>query len=250
MEFREATTDDSESLRSIAADSLAATYTTFLSESTIEDALEQWYATDAITDLLESDDSLVLVAVDDEPVAFSQCEIVGDEETVGQIHWLHVHPDARGEGLGSRLFTRTREELLDVGAEVIHGFVLAENEFGNRFYEEHGFEHAGTRSIQVGGDTYTENVYTESAGEPVEWRSLEQRDVGDGSTIYVSFGEPARGSLAPFYSAYETDSGTDRYGWYCGNCESFDNAMDAMGRIKCNACGNQRKATRWDASYL
>jgi hypothetical protein len=26
--------------------------------------------------------------------------------------------------------------------------------------------------------------------------------------------------------------------------------MDSMGRIVCNNCGNKRKATRWDASYL
>jgi primosomal protein N' len=36
----------------------------------------------------------------------------------------------------------------------------------------------------------------------------------------------------------------------CSNCESFDIAMDSMERLECNDCGNQKKPTRWDASYL
>ncbi|HET7324804.1 MAG TPA: DUF5816 domain-containing protein, partial [Halococcus sp.] len=42
---------------------------------------------------------------------------------------------------------------------------------------------------------------------------------------------------------------SDKYGYFCANCETLDNAMDTMGRVKCNECGNLRKATRWDATY-
>jgi len=67
----------------------------------------------------------------------------------------------------------------------------------------------------------------------------------------VSYGEAARGTRAPFYTTYKSEDRHDRYAWFCGNCDSIDNAMDAMGRIECNNCGNRRKATRWDASsYL
>jgi len=72
----------------------------------------------------------------------------------------------------------------------------------------------------------------------------------DGETVYVSYGEAARGTRAPFYTTYKSEDRHDRYAWFCGNCDSIDNAMDAMGRIECNNCGNRRKATRWDASYL
>ncbi|WP_247731730.1 GNAT family N-acetyltransferase [Halovivax limisalsi] len=251
MEFREATASDTEVLRSMARESVKASYASFLDEETIDDALAQWYGGDATRDLVESEDSVVLLAVDDgRPVGFSQSEIVGDRETAGHIHWLHVRPDERGAGLGSRLLTRTREALLDEGAEGVRGFVLAGNEDGNRFYDEHGFERAGTRSIRIGDETHTENVYVESDVADAEWRAIEARELADGTTAYVSYGEAARGSQAPFYAAYESTDEDERYGWFCGNCDTLDNAMDSMGRIACNVCGNKRKATRWDASYL
>jgi hypothetical protein len=30
----------------------------------------------------------------------------------------------------------------------------------------------------------------------------------------------------------------------------MDVAVDTMGRIECNDCGNVSKATRWDAAYM
>ncbi|MWV41174.1 MULTISPECIES: DUF5816 domain-containing protein [Natrialba] len=70
-----------------------------------------------------------------------------------------------------------------------------------------------------------------------------------GKTVYVSNTDGDRGSKGPFLVAYESQDGVSRYGWFCSNCESFDNAMDAMGRIKCNSCGNFRKPTEWDAAH-
>ena len=148
----------------------------------------------------------------------------------------------------SRRSRRTRSVPWSVPRK-IRGFVLEGNEGGNRFYAAHGFEQVGTRDVEVGDETFTETVFVESDLEDVEWRGIEAFDL-DGAEIFVSFGEAARGSLAPFYSAYESDRGERRYGWFCGNCNTVDNAMDSMGRIECNKCGNLRKATRWDASYL
>ncbi|MHC3438254.1 GNAT family N-acetyltransferase [Natrialbaceae archaeon A-gly3] len=251
MDIREATGDDIERIRSIAHDSLRSSYTDFLPGETIDSAVEQWYGDEAFADLLEGDDALVLVAEDDgDPIAFSQSELVGEGHTIGQILWLHVDPDHRGAGTGVRMLVRTREELLEAGAEEIRGVVLEDNELGNEFYENHGFERAGTREIEVGEEVYTETVYVGADLEAdEEWRAMEPVTL-DGDELYVSYGEAARGSKAPFYAIYQSEDGSQRYGWYCGSCNSFDNAMDTMGRIECNACGNRRKATRWDASYL
>ncbi|MFC6717653.1 DUF5816 domain-containing protein [Natrialbaceae archaeon GCM10025810] len=71
----------------------------------------------------------------------------------------------------------------------------------------------------------------------------------DGETVYVSERAGDKGSKGPFLVAYESPDGRNRYGWFCTNCESLDNAMDAMGRIQCNVCGNFRKATEWDAAH-
>ena len=78
---------------------------------------------------------------------------------------------------------------------------------------------------------------------------MEARSTDDGETVYVSHADGDRGSKAPFFVAYESTDATSRYGWFCANCESFDNAMDSMGRIQCNECGNFRKPTEWDAAH-
>ncbi|MCU4740136.1 GNAT family N-acetyltransferase [Natronoglomus mannanivorans] len=257
MNLREATEDDLETVRSIAHSSLSSSYSHFLDEETIDDAVEQWYG-ESLADDMANEDFLVLVAEEDgEVVAFSQSEFVGDGHNTGQILWIHVDPDARGSGTGVRLLARTREELLESGAEHIRATVLEDNETGNEFYDSHGFERSGTIEVDIGEETYTENVFVESESDDDDsdgdgddsWRALEEVTVDDES-VFVSYGEVARGSDAPFYTAYEHENSTSRYGWFCGNCDSLDNAMDSMGRIQCNSCGNHRKATRWDASYL
>ena len=78
---------------------------------------------------------------------------------------------------------------------------------------------------------------------------MKSTTTAEGETVYVSPGEGDRGSKAPFLVAYESADGRRRYGWFCANCESVDNAMDAMGRIQCNRCGNFRKPTEWDAAH-
>ncbi|OLZ41342.1 GCN5 family acetyltransferase [Natrinema saccharevitans] len=250
MKIREATDSDAEAIRTIARDSLGSTYTDFLEAETIDEAVEQWYG-DSIADELADDRTLfLLVERDGEIAGFSQSELVGQRANTGRLLWLHVHPDHRGDGTGVRLLVRTRERLLEEGTDGIQCFVLADNEGGNEFYRSHGFEQAGQREVEIGSETFTENVYVEADLEDEgEWGTVDELTV-DGETIYVSYGEAARGSRAPFYVAYSDDDRTEHYAWFCGNCDSIDNAMDAMGRIECNECGNRRKATRWDSSYL
>ena len=71
----------------------------------------------------------------------------------------------------------------------------------------------------------------------------------DGQTVYVAREEGERGSKGPFFVVYAGEGGDRRYGYLCGNCERIDNAMDPMGRIECNVCGNVRKPTEWDAAH-
>jgi hypothetical protein len=70
-----------------------------------------------------------------------------------------------------------------------------------------------------------------------------------GETVYVDRAAGERGSKGPFYVAYLTDQADERYGFRCGNCGSIDTAMDTMGRIECNGCGNIRKPDEWDAAH-
>ena len=79
--------------------------------------------------------------------------------------------------------------------------------------------------------------------------NLESNTTDEGVTLFVDRSDADRGSKGPFYVVYTSDEATRRWGYFCGNCETFDNAMDTMGRIECNTCGNIRKPEEWDAAH-
>jgi len=249
MELREARVEDADAIATVAASSLDESYGHVVDADRIDALVDQWYGPDRMADLLSDDEVDWLVAEDDgEVVGFAQIGVLGTDPVVGEIHWLHVAPGARGEGIARQLLGQSQETLDDRGAAVLRGFVLAANETGTAFYEDHGFERAEDREVTVEDATYIELVYEkvlDGEAEPVV-----ESVAGPDGDLVVNFGEGERGTDGLFYPVYRSRDRSDRYGWYCGNCESVDTAMDAMGRIECNDCGNRRKATRWDASYL
>jgi len=71
----------------------------------------------------------------------------------------------------------------------------------------------------------------------------------DGEVLYVDRREGKRGEKGPFFTLYADESADNRWGYFCGNCETADNAVDTMGRIQCNVCSNRTKAEEWDAAH-
>lgn len=71
----------------------------------------------------------------------------------------------------------------------------------------------------------------------------------EGRTLYVDRDVAERGSKGPFFLVYTDEGAETRWGFFCSNCETFENAMDSMGRIKCNVCSNIRKPEEWDAAH-
>ena len=71
----------------------------------------------------------------------------------------------------------------------------------------------------------------------------------DDGDLHVAEDEGERGQDGPFLVVYRTADQERRYGWYCTHCESIDNAMDSMGRIECNVCGNFKKPDEWDSAH-
>ncbi|PSP31803.1 GNAT family acetyltransferase [Halobacteriales archaeon QH_10_67_22] len=78
---------------------------------------------------------------------------------------------------------------------------------------------------------------------------MDARTGPDDGTLYVATDEAESGSEAPFRIVYRDTDRTRRWGFFCSNCDSFDTAMDSMGRIQCNGCGNLRKPDEWDAAH-
>ncbi|MFD1587173.1 GNAT family N-acetyltransferase [Halorientalis brevis] len=241
MKVREVTADDQAAIREIAKRSLQASYS--LSPQTIESAVRQWYDPDEFEAKVTGDEVLIFVAEEgDEPVAFTENALL--EEGEADVLWLHVHPDYRGQGIGSELFETTRSRLEDYGVTRLHGRVLAMNEAGNTFYRNQGFEKVSEGEVRIDDSPYTEAIYVEA--EPTGLQPL----TDDGKTVYVDHDDIERGSLASFHVVYTDQDRQERYGYHCAKCDTLANAMDSMGRIECGTCGNSRKPTRWDASYL
>lgn len=239
MEIREATAKDGPAVRSIALQSMEASYS--LSPTTIESAIQQWYGDDRFDDLLADDDVLILIVErNEEPVAFSESALIDDR---GDIHWIHVAAMHRGEGIGQALYEATRERLEAEGAETIRGLVLAMNSEGNRFWEEHGLHYIGERTVDIDGTSFVENIYIDQ--EVVELEPI----VVDDQDLFIDRGDAERGSEGPFYTVYTDEECENRYSYYCGNCGTLITAMDTMGRLSCDECGNQLKPTRWDAAW-
>jgi hypothetical protein len=71
----------------------------------------------------------------------------------------------------------------------------------------------------------------------------------DDRTLYVDRTEGKRGHEGPFYVVYTDSDRTTRWGFFCGNCETTDAAVDSMGRVQCNRCRNRTKAEEWDAAH-
>jgi ribosomal protein S18 acetylase RimI-like enzyme len=241
MEVREARPKDRPAIRDVARRSLQTSYS--LNPSAINGAIEEWYDENRLKDMLADDDKLLLVVdVDDQVVAFSESERTSEE--AAELLWLHVDPNYRGEEYGEMLYKATRNHLAAEGVGSIKARVLADNAGGNAFYENRGLSKVGEEKVEIDGTTYVENVWAEIEEEGIEEHEHE------GQTVYIDHDNTERGSIAPFQVVYTQKAGQEIYGYWCTQCSNLANAMDAMGRIQCDECGNSRKPTRWDASYL
>ncbi|MGM0399372.1 MAG: GNAT family N-acetyltransferase [Halobacteriota archaeon] len=248
MDVRNATPEDATAIKSVARKSLLGSYTGALDDDTIEEAVEEWYGGDRLQDLLERETEHFLVAESDDAIVGFAELTVSDATDVGAIQWLHVDPEYRGEGVGSALLEAAEMDLLDRGVARVEGAVLAANVDGINFYEDHGYVRGADQETSIAGDTFTERRYLRfPEGEPAALMEAKQTDEG---TYYVALDEHEIGSRGDFYVAYTDVGRTERYGYYCDNCDSINTSMDSMGRIICNDCGNKHKASRWDAAWL
>ena len=164
MEIRPATTDDAANVRQLARNAWHETYGEVLDDETIEETVDQWYADEALADALDRAGTAFLLAeVDGDPVGF--CHGVCDGAS-GYVLRLYVDPDHQERGIGTALHEHLRDDLRDLNMRRMYAMVLADNDGGNEFYRELGFEKTSEGVVELGGDRYTENVYKLSLRDP------------------------------------------------------------------------------------
>lgn len=165
MEIRPATRDDRDRIRAVARETWHETYDE-LDGETIDDTIDEWYGDEALETALSKPGTAFLVAErETKRTADTDAEIVGFthgvvSEEEGDVLRMSVHPDQQGEGIGTALYERLREDLQDFNMERMRAIDLASNDGGREFYEEHGFELTGEDDVEIGGERRREVVYT------------------------------------------------------------------------------------------
>lgn len=257
MNVRPATEDDLPEIRDVADRSLALSYDDVLDSDARAQAVEAWYGTEesspgALTDQIGDTETVAIVAEDNKQiVGFVQAYLSGDSPRIGQIEWLHVHPDHRDDGIGDRLLEEVESALSEADADRIEGRVIEANAEGRAFYEQHGYEPGQTRRVRLASDQVAELTLVADAETMAAAGTdlVEQRQSADGETVFIARDESERGTEGSFDATYLDTDREERYGWHCSACDTLDVNMSSMGVIMCDDCGNRRLATRWDATY-
>ena len=77
----------------------------------------------------------------------------GDTTT---MNWLHVYPEARGQGIGTALVERAQE----VGEIAFRARVLTDSVEGRDFLEVFRLTRSGTEESEFGGEEYRIDIFT------------------------------------------------------------------------------------------
>lgn len=251
MNIRGAVAEDLPILLDVAERSFQSSYS--LSPDQIAAIVESDFSEKASADRLDDPGRLVFVAegqVDDETRVVGFADVDLDQ---GTLNWLHVDPEARGGGIGTRLFERAREAVVDEGGKLTARVLEAATE-GSQFCTQFGFGESDTVEVEFDGESFFAHVFTEGGargGEPpVPTIDVPERVRVDGDELFVDRDEEIPGVEAPFFPVYRTDANEERYGFLCSNCGSTDVSADGLDRLECGECGNVHLADHWDAAYL
>lgn len=245
MDIRPAKAQDTNRIRQIAERSFQTSYS--LGPEQIETIVDETCSDEALTARIEADPTRIFVVTDDhELVGFA--DVAFDDHAF--LQWLHVDPERRGEGAGTELFERVQTAAEDRDLPVV-GRVLTEDEEGESFCEQFGFEQGEQTKIEMEDETFFGHSYVKpntvfSPAEPVE---VPETITADEKILLVDEAESTPGTKGPFFKTYEERSG-DSYGYYCSKCGSADVGSDTLGRLECQNCGNKHLADEWDAAYF
>jgi GNAT superfamily N-acetyltransferase/ribosomal protein S27AE len=250
MNVRAATTDDTSRIHAVAESSFQTSYA--LSPQEIETIVEHVFADDELAERLDDGERRVLVVEAPDPEGQSTVAGFAEFDPDSTLRWLHVDPAFRGQGLADGLFDRIREETPD-GSGPVTARILEESNEGDGFLERYGLERSGSTTFELGGESFVEHVYrlsgdSQNPNEPdVEVPSTV---LVDGTEYPLDRDETVPGTVAPFFTLYESESADRRYGFFCSSCGSTAVSADGLDRLECNDCGNVHLAEQWDDAYL
>jgi len=250
MNIRTATVDDIDAIRATARRSFRQSYA--LSPQELALLLDGRFSTAALEGRLEGDERTVLVAdTADESDADVALDGFTEHRTDCTLQWLHVHPESRGQGIGTALLERVQDELSDESS--LRAELLEQASEGTRFLRRFDLEWAESSTTTVEGEEFdvqrfehegTERVPNEPAVEIPD-----EVTVG-GEPCVVDHADTVSGTQAPFVGVDGSASFEERVGFVCSQCGTTDVLMDELDRLECTECGNDRRPDDWDPAYL
>jgi ribosomal protein S18 acetylase RimI-like enzyme len=125
--FRSATQSDAKGIAKVYLSSRKE-FVPFAPIAHSDEAVFQW-----IRDILIPDHHVVVVEQNSSIIGMMALSKI---EGTGWINQLYLHPNAVGQGIGSKLIERAKAEL----GSPIRLYTFQENQGAIRFYERHGFK--------------------------------------------------------------------------------------------------------------
>ena len=177
---RQSTPADVAGIQRIARRGWEVAYGEFLAEATVEHAMAEWYASETVHEQIVDGGVAHFVACGTgdvpeqssgkqrDPRAVENGEVVGyvgggiptvDDPERGAVWTFYVDPDRWNEGIGTRLFERELDALVERGATRVTIRVLAANTVGRSFYESRGFEAVEWGEDDLFGETRAAVTY-------------------------------------------------------------------------------------------
>ncbi|WP_267640928.1 GNAT family N-acetyltransferase [Haloarchaeobius amylolyticus] len=250
MDISPATTGDYGRLEETATRSFRASYS--LSPRDIDRLTDGFFSATAVEERVESGGGDLFLA--EEGVEDPAPDLSGFLELDGEgtLRWLHVHPHARGRGVGTALVEHAQDHLGRQSTPLTARLLDSARE-GTQFLEQFGLYPTENESVVVGDSRFDETVYTTqgnsmNTSEPVV--AVPDEISVDGWTGRVERDSAVSGTVAPFYPLSDA-GGTDRHlGFFCSQCGTTDVTADGNGRLECTECGNTHRADNWDPAYL
>ncbi|WP_255198650.1 GNAT family N-acetyltransferase [Halorarius litoreus] len=157
MNIRPAVSADGTRISDIARKSYESSYS--LAPGTIDGILEEQFSKAALTDRIEASANLLFVAEADDGAGVDiQGFVDATAESEVTIGWLHVHPEARGQGIGTALVERIQEAR---GDRPLAARVLSSAVEGGEFFEQFGLRRSGSAHSTIGGEEHSVVLFTE-----------------------------------------------------------------------------------------
>ncbi len=150
MLIRQATVNDVEAIRQIAADTWWPTYSPILSAEQITYMLGEIYSAEKITSqIVGQEQTYILLIVDETPVGFAAYSAREENPDVYKLHKLYCLPSTQGKGYGKMLINKVGEAVLAAGKNILELNVNRNNK-ALSFYQKMGFEIAYQEDIAIG----------------------------------------------------------------------------------------------------